>query len=744
MTGKIIAKGDWKSIPIDLSVFEKSGKVDLIEFEELCDYNIKQDDKMGCKRKKKDSKKIKGTEVDDVLLENNVEKGNKEKKKKKKKNKKKKEREINFAAVNSRDFEECSEPPVTYIEDDDSELEFESEDEDREKIQNVFEIEEKTIQQMSKWNNLYVPMPIIKSLAEQKFFTPTPIQSLVLPAAIRGRRDIVGAAETGSGKTLAFGIPMLSGILDDKKYDKVIEDAAELDAAYDREKAESKKYANADSEEENNIEEPGKFVDELERDDKVSMKSKSKLRGLILTPTRELAVQIKNHLDAAAKYTGIKIAVVIGGLALPKQERVLKKQPDIVVATPGRLWELINDGNPHLSNLEDLRYLAIDETDRMLEKGHFQELENILSLVNADENKKARRQNFIFSATLAVVHDLPDRLKNKKSKKLTSDEKLNGIMGEIGVKSKAKVVDITNKSLTADTLFEAQIPCSVEEKDFYLYYILREHPGRTLVFCNSIDCVRRLASILDVLHCKPLPLHAQMHQKQRLKNLERFAADEKGLLVATDVAARGLDIPNVQHVIHYQVPRTSEAYVHRSGRTARASKQGISVVLIEPAEHQLYKKVCKTLNRSKDLPEFPVDGGILPEIKKIVKAARDYEKLLHQDRKRQSEKNWFNKMASEADLIIGDEHRQNPEVGMVDLSKVLKAKKIQLDTLIRQKLVPLGIAVILPASTQQNSPKIKEVDTKKGALRGIRQQSKKIQKKKNKRKPKKNSDNLEE
>merc|ERR1712198_814439 len=118
----------------------------------------------------------------------------------------------------------------------------------------------------------------------------------------------------------------------------------------------------------------------------------------------------------------------------------------------------------------------------------------------------------------------------------------------------------------------------------------------------------RLANLFSLMDVKPLPLHAQLHQKQRLKNLDRFAESESGLLIATDVAARGLDIPNIQHVIHYQVPRTSESYIHRSGRTARASKSGLSVLLIDPSEVYLYKKLCSTLTRTSDLPRFPVDG----------------------------------------------------------------------------------------------------------------------------------------
>lgn len=195
----------------------------------------------------------------------------------------------------------------------------------------------------------------------------------------------------------------------------------------------------------------------------------------------------------------------------------------------------------------------------MVEKGHFQELESLMSIINSDDEKRKQRQNFVFSATLTVVHDPPAHVKKKvkRNYRLTPGQKLKGVIDLLGI-TDPEVVDITQKSVTVQTLTESRITCSLEEKDYYLYYFLLHHSGRTLVFCNSIDCVRRLQQVFTILQRNPLSLHAQMHQKQRLKNLERFTSDENGLLLATDVAARGLDIPKVKHVIHYQVPRTFE------------------------------------------------------------------------------------------------------------------------------------------------------------------------------------------
>lgn len=207
----------------------------------------------------------------------------------------------------------------------------------------------------------------------------------------------------------------------------------------------------------------------------------------------------------------------------------------------------------------------MDETDRMVEKGHFQELQGILNTLNMDTQAKSKRQNFVFSATLAFTHEPPQRLKSanpkrkkKVAKKISPQEKLNDIMAMIGVREKAKIVDITSGKGTCETLTEMSITSTLSQKDYYLYYFFMKQPGRTIVFCNSINCVRRLVNLFFLLQCEPLALHSEMHQKQRLRSLERFSANEKGILIATDVAARGLDIVNIEHVIHYQVPRTAE------------------------------------------------------------------------------------------------------------------------------------------------------------------------------------------
>lgn len=559
---------------------------------------------------------------------------------------------------------------------------------------------------ITAWSSMGVPDVVIKALADQKFFSPTPIQALTLPAAILGQRDILGAAETGSGKTLAFGIPIIKGILDLKsKHSKteLCERSLKNDSQDEICSSESEDDISTGSNSENEdfvkSENCMKVVNNAKFDDCQSVSTKP-LYALIITPTRELAVQIKNHLTQAAKYTDINIAVVLGGMATVKQERILSKGPEIVIATPGRLWELIQEGNPHLNQIDSIKYLAIDETDRMMEKGHFQELHSILEKINSNSTKLKNRQTFVFSATLTMVHDLPDYLEKKRKKytrsrihKLTPEQKLQQIMHLLRIK-KPKIVDLTRVTGTAGNLTECRISCTIDHKDYYLYYFLKKHSGRTLVFCNSIGCVKRLATLFAILECKPLPLHANMHQKQRLKNLERFQAEENGLLIATDVAARGLDIPNIEHVIHYQVPRTSENYVHRSGRTARAEKEGITVLMMEPSEKHYYSKLCTTLRRTHDLPTFPVIDKLLIAIKERVDVAREIDKLELKCRRKNTQKNWLRKAAEDMDIVVEDDVDSDSSIESDEaaLRRQLKAKKHQLQSLLSKPIFPKGFS----------------------------------------------------
>ena len=210
----------------------------------------------------------------------------------------------------------------------------------------------------------------------------------------------------------------------------------------------------------------------------------------------------------------------------------------------------------------------------------------------------------MFSATLITEFNHQGNKKASDDKPKTPEQLkreqkalLNALIKKIQMVKEPVVFDLTTKAVTADRLFESKIFCPVNEKDIYMYYFSCKYAGRTLVFANSIDCVRRLTNLFRLLKKNPLHLHANMNQKMRLKNLEKFNASENSLLIASDVAARGLDIPGVMHVIHYQVPRSAEIYVHRSGRTARTKNEGLSVMLVAPEEINLYRKILQTFKK---------------------------------------------------------------------------------------------------------------------------------------------------
>ncbi|GAB1297736.1 ATP-dependent RNA helicase DDX24 [Apodemus speciosus] len=415
---------------------------------------------------------------------------------------------------------------------------------------------------------------------------------------------------------------------------------------------------NEDREEKSDAEQARKLKQELCHQIAVyKVHPRRPLLGLVLTPTRELAIQVRQHIDAVAKFTGINTAILVGGMSTQKQQRMLNRHPEIVIATPGRLWELVKEKHPHLSNLRQLRCLVIDEADRMVEKGHFAELSQLLEMLN-DSQYNPNRQTLVFSATLTLVHQAPARILHKKHvKKMDKTDKLDLLMQKIGMRGKPKVIDLTRNEGTVETLTETKIHCDTDEKDLYLYYFLMQYPGRSLVFANSISCIKRLSGLLKVLDIMPLTLHACMHQKQRLRNLEQFARLEDCVLLATDVAARGLDIPKVQHVIHYQheVPRTSEIYIHRSGRTARATSEGLSLMLIGPEDVINFKKIYKTLQKDEDIPLFPVQTKYMDVVKERIRLARQIEKAEYRNFQACLHNSWIEQAAAALEIELEEE-----------------------------------------------------------------------------------------
>ncbi|XP_052386135.1 ATP-dependent RNA helicase DDX24 isoform X1 [Carassius gibelio] len=715
----VVVKGEWKAVNVDPSVFSDDGLDGLVCFEELTDYSLvepekaltAQDHSQTPSRAKKKKRKQREGDVKEKPAN---------KKKKSQPEEEAEEVSVLDETLEDEDEDEC--PDVTpetphktskkkkqrkkkkkkeETGDQSQKKEEEAGAQSQKKKKSWSRGQEGSEGQrsdVSAWKDLFVPAPVLEALSVLGFSAPTPIQALTLPPAIRDRLDILGAAETGSGKTLCFGIPMIHSVLE---WRKASDGEQKTDGPEDTEVCVESLYLPTSSEtpdsspapetsgdpeetetsgdtREENEEEQEEGADQTQRNT-----HKQPLLGLVLTPTRELAVQVKHHIDAVARFTGVKTAIVVGGMAPQKQQRVLMRRPEIVIATPGRLWEMIREKHPHLQNLRQLRCLVIDEADRMVEKGHFAELENLLEMLSTSQFNPSR-QTFVFSATLTMEHSLPVRLQQKKRKKTEQRSRLQLLMEKVGIKGKPKVIDLTRKEATVETLTETRINCTKEEKDLFLYYFLLQYPGRSMVFANSIDCIKRLSALLQILDCAPLPLHANMHQKQRLKNLERFAESDSCVLLTTDVAARGLDIPNVQHVIHYQVPRTTETYVHRSGRTARAAREGLTLLLIGPDDLMNYRKICRTLAKSEELPVFPVQSACMNAIKERVTLARKIEKMEYFHSREKQHNSWV-RQASEAmeldvdeELLLGGGKDECEEREQQRLMKILKKQLKQL------------------------------------------------------------------
>ncbi|CAI4266073.1 BGP_1a_G0003240.mRNA.1.CDS.1 [Saccharomyces cerevisiae] len=508
---------------------------------------------------------------------------------------------------------------------------------------------------LPEWTNLApLSMTILQSLQNLNFLRPTEIQKKSIPVIMQGV-DVMGKASTGSGKTLAYGIPIVEKLISN-----------------------------------------------------FSQKNKKPI-SLIFTPTRELAHQVTDHLKkicepvlAKSQYS---ILSLTGGLSIQKQQRLLKydNSGQIVIATPGRFLELLEKDDTLIKRFSKVDTLILDEADRLLQDGHFDEFEKIIKhlLVERRKNRENSEgsskiwQTLIFSATFSI--DLFDKLSSSRQVKdrrfKNNEDELNAViqhlMSKIHFNSKPVIIDTNPESKVSSQIKESLIECPPLERDLYCYYFLTMFPGTTLIFCNAIDSVKKLTVYLNNLVIPAFQIHSSMTQKNRLKSLERFkqqSAKQKTInhsnpdsvqlstvLIASDVAARGLDIPGVQHVIHYHLPRSTDIYIHRSGRTARAGSEGVSAMICSPQESMgPLRKLRKTLatknSVSTDLnsrstnrkpikwqntvPLLPIETDILSQLRERSRLAgelADHEIASNSLRK---DDNWLKKAADELGIDV--------------------------------------------------------------------------------------------
>ena len=342
--------------------------------------------------------------------------------------------------------------------------------------------------------------PLKRAVAEKGYTTPTPIQQQAIPPALEGR-DLLGCAQTGTGKTAAFTLPIL-----------------QLLSARPR------------------------------------TKGRRSIKALVLTPTRELAIQIDECCRDYARYTDIRHCVIFGGVNQRPQVDALQRGIDLLVATPGRLLDLIGQGYVSLS---DIRFFVLDEADRMLDMGFIHDIRRILPLL------PEKRQTLFFSATM------PERI-IRLSKTYMRD---------------TEIVRVEHKQITAD--LTEQIYFEVREADKFdaLTRIIDVEPEfYGIIFARTKIGADETASRLTARGYAAEVLHGDVSQAQREKILRKFRDRTINILVATDVAARGIDVGNLTHVINYSLPQDSESYVHRIGRTGRAGKQGTAITFVSPSE----------------------------------------------------------------------------------------------------------------------------------------------------------------
>ncbi|TPX15434.1 uncharacterized protein E0L32_004414 [Thyridium curvatum] len=473
---------------------------------------------------------------------------------------------------------------------------------------------------VAEWAPLDLAPALLSSIARLKFAKPTAIQAQAIPQILNGH-DVIGKASTGSGKTLAFAIPIVEKWL-------------------------SLRDAGSD-------EHTGPI-------------------GLVLSPTRELAHQITNHIKelCLGLSTSPYVCSVTGGLSVHKQQRQLEKA-DIVIGTPGRLWEVLSSSKKLMQTFRGIKYLVVDEADRLLTEGHFKEAEEIIGALDrteideeGQEQAPPPRQTLVFSATFNK--GLQQKLAGKGKYDLMSQaQSMEYLLKKLNFRDeKPKFIDVNPVSQMAEGLKEGLVECGAMEKDLYLYSLILYQPKqRILVFTNSISSVRRLTPMLQNLNIPALPLHSQMPQKARLRSVERFTSTKPGtasILIATDVAARGLDIPGIDVVIHYHVPRTADAYVHRSGRTARAESSGLSVLLCAPEEvvptRRLVAKVHASSShttrsgKSKEayfIRTIDLDRHIVARLKERVDLAKKIADSTLAKEKGSKDDNWMKAAAEE-------------------------------------------------------------------------------------------------
>lgn len=365
------------------------------------------------------------------------------------------------------------------------------------------------------FDTLGLSAQILRAVTEKGYSKPTPIQQQAIPPIIEGR-DLMGAAQTGTGKTAGFTLPLLQRLIDSSK----------------------------------------------------PVKGYRPVRALVLTPTRELAAQVSESVETYGKYLPLSSSVVFGGVSINPQKAKLKKGVDILVATPGRLLDLVGQQSVDLSEVE---ILVLDEADRMLDMGFIRDIRKILAIL------PKQKQTLLFSATFS-----------DEIKKLA-----NGLLNS------PVLVEVAARNIATETVQQVVHPVDKKRKRELLSFLIGSNNWQqVLVFTRTKHGANKLSDQLKTDGITSAAIHGNKSQGARTKALAEFKSGKIRVLVATDIAARGIDIDQLPHVVNFELPNVAEDYVHRIGRTGRAGNEGEAMSLVCVDELKLLKDIERLINRS--------------------------------------------------------------------------------------------------------------------------------------------------
>lgn len=431
------------------------------------------------------------------------------------------------------------------------------------------------------FNSLNLSTPILKALQDRNYDRPTPIQEKAIPK-IMARKDLMATAQTGTGKTAAFSIPIIQNLLNDLKREK---------------------------------------------------NRKRVIKALIVTPTRELAIQIEDNIKAYSKYTPLRQLVIYGGVKQGRQVQALKGGIDILVATPGRLLDLIGQ---RFVDLRNVSMVVLDEADQMLDMGFIHDIKKILGLIPDN------RQSMLFSATM------PNNIIALSKQFLRSPEK----------------IQIAPEAPTTDLIKQYVYYTEREHKrDLLLYILEKDYIYQALIFTRTKFGADKLVRLLNKRKFKAAAIHGNKSQNQRQQALNQFKKNNLQILVATDIAARGIDIHKLSHVINFDIPNISETYVHRIGRVGRAGEEGIAISLCERIDNGHLRDIEKLIGKKVEI----INDHPFPQEKKEGNNDGEPSKKSRPKRNKQRRKN---NQREKGDNVISENQSSTSNAGSNDQESI--------------------------------------------------------------------------